>query len=73
MQTRNPCFDQTFEFDLSKHHSIIEDLNKLSLNFVIFDWNPIEKCEILGEVKTINEMVFKNENKVFISNLKIVK
>ena len=60
MQTRNPCFDQTFEFDLSKHHSIIEDLNKLSLNFVIFDWNPIEKCEILGEVKTINEMVFKN-------------
>jgi hypothetical protein len=75
MQTRNPYFNQTFEFDLSKY--LNDDnfsLNKFSLNFIIYDWNPVEKCEILGEVAIKeNDMIniFNNENKVFISTIKL--
>ena len=53
MQTRNPIFNETFEFDLSKflkNETSEFDLSKIGIKITLLDWNPIEKCEVLGEL-----------------------
>ncbi len=77
MQTRNPTFNETFEFDLSKYlDNDSKNLNKFGINLVVLDWNPIEKCEILGELVLCNRneiwnSIFEIENEVVVASYKL--
>ena len=77
MQTCNPIFNQTFEFDLSKYMNNEEynDLKKIGFTMTVLDWNPVEKCQVLGETfidTNLLSKIFDNPNKVLISTLQIL-
>ena len=51
------------------------DLKKIGFTMTVLDWNPVEKCQVLGETfidTNLLSKIFDNPNKVLISTLQIL-